>query len=61
MAIDVVTPDGVAVSIKDAVGDVMLKGGPEFVGRLVALFVLKRVILASDLRMLLPLTYEVRE
>lgn len=54
---DIITPDGVAVAIHDAVGDTSC---PEQTGRLVELLVLRGVLDAEDLRMLLPQGYEVR-
>lgn len=59
--VDVITPDGVAVSVKDAVADVALRGNAEFCGRLVTVLIEAGVLDANHLRRILPATYEVRE
>lgn len=61
MTIDVLTPDGVAVHIRDAVSDIALTAAPELTGRLVEVLVNKKLLNASDLRSILPPSYEVRE
>lgn len=59
--IDVVTPDGVAVDVKDAVADLALRSGPEILGRLVDALVKSGALDADQLRRILPDSYEVRE
>lgn len=56
--IDIITPDGAAVDIKDAVADV---GSPETLGRLVQELVKAKLLTAENLRAILPPQYEVRE
>lgn len=49
--------DIAAVDIKDAIGDVVLGGAPEFIGRLVQVLCHKGVISASELQGILPAGY----
>lgn len=60
--IDVVTPEGVAVRIHDAVAEVSYRGNQhELLGRLVEVLTDKGILDARDLRLILPPGYEVRE
>lgn len=59
--IDVVTPDGIAVHVHDAVAEVAAAGAPELLGRLVQVLTNKGMLDARDLRLILPQGYEVRE
>lgn len=54
---DILTPDGIAVDVRDAVTAVSC---PVFVGRLVELLITKGLITGDELQALLPPGYEVR-
>ena len=62
MTIDVITPDGIAVDIKDAICDLARTGNaPELIGRLVQALINNGKLSADDLRTMLPISYEVRK
>lgn len=60
MTIDIITPDGVAVDVKDAIGDLALKSSAELIGLLVQTLTRNGTLSHRELLDILPFGYEVR-
>mgnify|MGYP001612440057 CR=1 FL=1 len=60
MTIDIITPESVALDIKDAVAVLAVENWAELLGRLVEKLAHNGTLTARDVAYLLPIGYEVR-